>query len=69
MKKNISKKFLEPHEVPKVLDTETDTSSDSSFVEVSEINSMNRGEFFSIDSGKGHGFEPDQKRFFQLFFG
>jgi len=38
-------KFSETHEIPKVLDTETDSSSDSSFVEVSEINNMNRGKF------------------------
>ena len=48
----IQMKFLETHETPKVLDTETDSSSDSSFVEVSEINNMNRGK-----SGKGHWFE------------
>ena len=37
----ISTRILETHETPKVLDTESDSSSDSSFVEVSEI--MNRG--------------------------
>ena len=35
------RKISETHETPKVLDTESDSSSDSSFVEVSEI--MNRG--------------------------
>ena len=49
----------ETHEIPKVLDTETDSSSDSSFVEVSEINNMNRGK-----SGKGHGFESHKYLFF-----
>lgn len=52
-------KFLETHETPKVLDTETDSSSDSSFVEVSEINNMNRGK-----SGKGHRFESLKYHFF-----
>ena len=41
-------KFSETHEIPKVLDTETDSSSDSSFVEVSEINNMNRGRFYPV---------------------
>ena len=54
-------KFLETHEIPKVLDTETDSSSDSSFVEVSEINNMNRGK-----SGKGHGFESHKYHFFGM---
>ena len=41
-------KFSETHEIPKVLDTETDSSSDSSFVEVSEISNMNRGKFCPV---------------------
>ena len=41
-------KISETHEIPKVLDTETDSSSDSSFVEVSEISNMNRGKFCPV---------------------